>query len=74
MLDETHRLPAEAVALEGPGDVEPGDPDNAVVCEVQVSILFGAQVEGDVSDGNEGAVARRARLLPVGRCCVRDWS
>lgn len=34
MLDEAHRLPPETVALEAPGDVEAGDPDDPVVCEV----------------------------------------
>lgn len=42
LLDEAHRLPPEAVALEGPGDVEPGDPDDPVVCEVEVGIFLGA--------------------------------
>lgn len=74
MLGETHGLPPEAVALEGPGDVEPGDPYNPVVCEVEVGVFLGAQVEGDVADGDEGAVAGCARLFPLSGCCVCDWS
>lgn len=40
MLGETHRLPPETVALEAPGDIEAGDPDDSVVCEFQVGILL----------------------------------
>ena len=72
MFDEAHRLTPETVALQAPGDVEAGDPDDTVVCKFQVGIFLGTEVQSDMADGDEDAIAGCARLLPVSGCCVRD--